>query len=197
MNEANPYPRIYEAIREDDWELVDSLLDKFPEMVAFDVPAFGTWLHVAAAHGTPDMVKHLIDRGFDLNSRDGRGGTTPLQYAADEGRVEIAALLLDRGAEMDVSTTVRNPLFGAIVGNSPDIAKLLLERGIDTKARYTGAGIRGMDAVAFAMMWGRHDIARMIALRDAGGDEKAAEAAMVEGDRIAEENTTPADPDVD
>ena len=58
-----------------------------------------------------------------------------------------------------------NPLFARIVGRSPEVAYLLLERGIDTRVRYNTETMKNMDAVAFAMMWGR-----VAALLQSGAD---------------------------
>lgn len=54
-------------------------------------------LTLAAAHGHTDMVKALIDRGADVNAKDGTGWT-PLHAAAYGGHPEIIRLLLERGA---------------------------------------------------------------------------------------------------
>ncbi len=60
------------------------------------------------------------------------GGLSPLQYAARDGRVEIARLLLDSGADINlVEANGITPLLTAIVNNRIDVARLLLERGAD------------------------------------------------------------------
>jgi uncharacterized protein len=114
--------------------------------------------------------------------------------------------LLDHGATMDVSETVRNPLFAAISGYTehPDhssgvpqagyleLACLLLDRGIDYRVVYDdGDRWKRMDALGFACMWGRQDIARMIAERIAPGDPAAIEQLLAEGEKAAERNTEP------
>ena len=70
--------------------------------------------------------------------------------------------LLSCGAEMDVSEPERNPLFGAIYGGHADIAKLLIESGIDTRVKYTGESMKNMDALAFAHERGQKDIAALL-----------------------------------
>ena len=44
------------------------------------------------------MVQLLLDKGSNLNKVD-RRGFTPLQYAADYGRKDVAQLLLDKGLQ--------------------------------------------------------------------------------------------------
>jgi ankyrin len=63
------------------------------------------------------------------------GGLSPLQYAARDGRLEIATLLLDRGADIDlVEANAITPLITAIVNNRVAMARLLIDRGADIMA---------------------------------------------------------------
>lgn len=59
-------------------------------------------------HANPKMLKHLIDRGFDVNSRD-EDGKTPLHYVLDRDQMsgtsdgkESALLLLKHGAKINI-----------------------------------------------------------------------------------------------
>ncbi len=63
------------------------------------------------------------------------GGMTPLLYAARDGRIDIARMLLDAGA--DINQRDANdipPLIIAITNNHPDVARFLIDRGADIKA---------------------------------------------------------------
>ena len=190
MHQNPPFlPSMSIAIDSGDTAAVRALFREHPEQLHAFTPFAGkTWLHYAARSSTLEMVKLLIEIGFDVDTPD-RDGTTALNSAAVGGHLAIAAYLLDQGGTMDVSSSVRNPLFGAIIGRSPDVVRLLLERGIDSTVRYDDGRWKEMDAVAFAMMRGERELARMIALRNAGGDETAAERAMAEGLRVAYRNT--------
>lgn len=55
-------------------------------------------LHYAAAGGSADIARMLVDRGAALNAR-APGGLTPLMMAAREGQEATAALLLAAGAD--------------------------------------------------------------------------------------------------
>lgn len=114
-----------------------------------------------------------------------------MNAACSGGNYDIAAYLLDHGAVMDVSASIRNPMFGAIVGGSPDVARLLIDRGIDTSIRYNSPTMTNMDAIAFAWMQGEREIARMIAEKHADGDTAKVEALLAEADVIAHANTIP------
>ena len=53
-------------------------------------------------------------------------------------------------------------MFGAISNGYPDIAKLLIESGIDVEVKYSGESIKGMDALAFAREQGQVEIVKVI-----------------------------------
>ncbi|WP_396329388.1 ankyrin repeat domain-containing protein [Burkholderia anthina] len=62
-----------------------------------------TPLHVAVvAHGDPDILTPLIDAGADVDERDDRMAA-PLRLAIEFGRTDAVKLLLDRGADPDVT----------------------------------------------------------------------------------------------
>lgn len=183
-----------EAIDTGDAERIRRLLQEHPEQrTAYTPFAGGTWLHYAALESTLEVVRLLVEAGFDVNQGDRWQGANSLSRAALAGRLDIAEYLLEQGAALDVGSPTRNALFGAIVGRSPEIAKLLLDRGIDSRVRYDSDTMTNMDAVAFAMMRGEREIAHLIARWNAHGDEAAAQAAVAEGLRIARENTKATD----
>lgn len=54
-----------------------------------------------------ETVRLLLDAGFDLEARDSQG-RTPLFLAVTHGRLEIAELLLERGAQLEVEDKNKN-----------------------------------------------------------------------------------------
>lgn len=183
---VRPYPLVTEAIRTGNWPETALLLDRYPEMRTLNVPAFGSWLHYACAHGTVEIAAGLISQGFEVSSKAGPYCVTPLAFAASSSKADIVRLLLGLGASLDTSTSERNPLFRAVLARSEEITRLLLDAEIDTTPRYRlGSVEETVDAVGFAMLHGARDLARIIALREGGGDENYASSAMAEGLRIA------------
>jgi ankyrin repeat protein len=88
------------------------------------VPGFG--------HGVGIVRGGLPPRG---SRQPIPGALTPLLYAARDGRLDAARILLDAGA--DIHTTDANritPLISAIVNNRIDVARLLIDRGADIHA---------------------------------------------------------------
>lgn len=189
---VKPYPLITEAIRRDQVEQVASLFDRYPDMEGLRVPAFGTWLHYAAAHGSASMLGWLIGRGFDPCSTAGPEGEAPVAIAAANGKEANVSALLALGVPLDTSTAMRNPLFSAVLSRSMEVSRLLLGAGIDTSTRYTlGSSAQTSDAVAFAMLHGATELARMIAMHNNGGNARMAEQEMANGLIIAKDIASP------
>jgi len=119
----------------------------------------------------------------DLNARGGIRDSSALDLAASDGHVEIVRYLLSCGPELDVSEPTRNPLFSAIRGGHSEVAKLLIEAGIDTNVKYTGGSMKGTGALELARQWGRNDIVVLL-----GGTPELpqiTEAAPSRKDRMA------------
>jgi ankyrin repeat protein len=110
-----------------------------------------TPLMVAASAGASAMVEVLISAGGDVNAvaattslfigpgdesttytQIPRGGMTPLMFAARDGCLECARLLLDAGAAVNYADPARvTPLNVAIYNAQYDVAALLIGRGAD------------------------------------------------------------------
>ena len=63
-------------------------------------------LHLAAQAGNVETVEALLDRRADINAKDKTHGRTPLIFAASRNRLDALRLLLARGADAAVSTSV-------------------------------------------------------------------------------------------
>jgi ankyrin repeat protein len=57
-----------------------------------------TLLHISSKRGHSRVARELLKLDVDINSRDNQG-RTPLQVALQEGKSEVAELLLEHGAE--------------------------------------------------------------------------------------------------
>jgi len=56
---------------------------------------------IAITYANEEMVRYLIDQGISVNKTQRRSGFTPLMAAACYGRVEIAKILLENGADKE------------------------------------------------------------------------------------------------
>jgi len=88
------------------------------------VPGFGHGIGIVRG-GLPERgSRYLIP-----------GAMTPLMYAARDGRLESARLLLDAGATIDqTDANAITPLIAAIANNHADVARLLIDRGANVNA---------------------------------------------------------------
>lgn len=84
-------------------------------------------LHTAAGLGRLDRVREILDAEPDRVSESGPDGATPLHLARN---VEVAALLLERGAEIDKRCLDhRSTAAMWAAGNRPEVLRFLAERG--------------------------------------------------------------------
>ena len=137
------------------------------------------------------ILASILAMVIDVNSIGKKDGETPLVWAASSGIPEKVRYLLDQGAILQTEKSIQNPLFGAIAGcysiggrdlpreNFSKIARMLLDAGIDATVRYDSPTMIDMDAMAFARMWGRWEIANMIAAH-LHPDDPAGQAAAIE-----------------
>lgn len=186
---------IWNAVRNDDASWIRSLLSKHPDQLDNPTPVLGRHLHEACGHGALNVVRTLVELGADINLRDSGDGVAPIVWACQGGHVEVARHLLSLGCELDVSESVRNPLFACVVGYGGQrdeprerfevIANLLIEHGLDLTACYNQQSMVDMDASAFAHMWGRHDISEAVVAALYGHDERLAASAHAEAVEVA------------
>lgn len=161
MDEIHLQKDIRSAIKKGDVEKLSELLGSSTERLNIQTP-FGTWLHVAASKGQLEIAKKLLQLGIDINALGSAYGGGALNNAASVGNIEMVEYLIAQGAEMDVTSPTRNPLFGAISNGSFDIAKILIEAGIDTKVKYGSGSTGEIDALSFAKEQGQTEIVNML-----------------------------------
>ncbi|XP_059367315.1 protein phosphatase 1 regulatory subunit 12A-like isoform X4 [Carassius carassius] len=99
----------------------------------------GTALHVAAAKGYTEVLKLLIQAGYDVNIKD-YDGWTPLHAAAHWGKEEACRILVEHLCEMDIVNKVGQTAFDVadedILGYLEELQKkhnLLLSEKNDVK----------------------------------------------------------------
>lgn len=143
---------------------VAEILDVSPQLI-FPSEELGSILHTAAQFGQLEVIRLFVSRGADINWIDDCYGSI-LDCASRDGHVGVVSYLLAQHATIDVSLPERNPLFGAIYGNHFQIAKTLLEHGIDPHVIYRGASGKLKNALSFAIDHGQTEVANL--LREAG-----------------------------
>jgi ankyrin repeat protein len=112
----------------------------------------------AAWRGHTEAVKWLLSKGARAAGDPGRWG--PLHYAAFAGHGEIAALLLENGADVNARTpNGSTALMMAVYEGKEDVVKQLLARGADPVLKND----RGEGALDWAFKHERLAIARIVA----------------------------------
>ena len=125
----------------------------------------------AAARGDVETVRSLVKQGADVNAAQG-DGMTALHWAAEEGILELAEVLIQAGARVDALTRLGSytPLHLASQWGHDAVVKALLAAGADANAPTTTGAVRPLH---FAAESG--SVEAVQALVDGGADVNAAE----------------------
>jgi ankyrin repeat protein len=120
--------------------------------------------------GKLEVFEYLLGKGGNPNAE--MDGFTPLILAAMDGSAEGVRALLDAGADPNKAGKLGKknditPLGAAILGDSPEIAKILAKGGADVNA----PAFAGLPAMDYAASMGKTELAK--ALAEAGADVNA------------------------
>ncbi|KAJ8352494.1 hypothetical protein SKAU_G00239700 [Synaphobranchus kaupii] len=132
-----------------------------------------TALSLAAARGSMEVVRLLLDRGLDENHKD-HLGWTPLHAAACEGHRAVCATLTENGSLARVAepdNEGRTPLILAAQEGHCGTARLLLDRRSPVDHR----GYDGRSALSAAALEGHDEVAELLMRRGADTDVRDAE----------------------
>lgn len=146
---------LFQAIRNDNLAFLRHDLSKI-QLEARDNRGATTLMH-AAAFGSIEAVKLLLDAGADVNAKNDFGATALLWCARDG---EKARLLIEHGADVNArSKQGRTPLMlaGMRQGGS-DLVALLLSKGADVNV----ADTRGETALGLAAEYGDFETVRLL-----------------------------------
>lgn len=148
-----------EAIEQSDLERLEALIESHPELPNLrSEDNDRTLLHTIADYPGHkpkgvEMARLLIEAGADVNARFQHGQIeavkeTPLHWAASNDDVDLAELLLDRGADIDIDGGVianGTPIWNAVIFRCVNVARLLIDRGAASNLMtVAGAGRRDL-----------------------------------------------------
>jgi ankyrin repeat protein len=89
----------------------------------------------ASEHGMVLIAQSLLDRGVDINTRDGFG-RTPLIRASQLGNMQMVRYLLDHEADFRLEDySGYTALHWAIHENRPEVVRFLVKRGADPSTK--------------------------------------------------------------
>ena len=121
--------------RSDGWtEVVKTSIEASNPAYVVDLPQGGyTPLLFAARVGGLASAKLLVAAGADLND-EAPSGTSAMVVAAHSGHGELAAFLVEKGADPSTAGAGYTALHAAILQNDEQLAGALLEHGADPNA---------------------------------------------------------------
>ena len=110
-------------------------------------------LHKAAREGDADRVRKLLDAGADVNVRNAdkqRLQYTPLHWAAYYGHLEIAEILISRGADLDAEDPdYSTPLYLAAEEGHPKVVEFLISKGAEVNVKSSRWGYTPLHRAAW------------------------------------------------
>jgi ankyrin repeat protein len=118
-------------------------------------------LFAAARAGIPDLVQEILDEGCPVDVRD-PFGRTALHFAAEEGQVEVADILLRNGADpttMSEHDEGAAPLHYAAGAGHLEVVELLLQ---DPRVSANSFSVAGMTPVHEAIEHGHTAVVRAL-----------------------------------
>ena len=104
-----------------------------------------TPLHESVRNSRKEIVELLIAEGVNVNARDG-SGETALYQAAHRGYLKLCKLLINNGADLNISTSKitmgHSPLYFAIRNRHADVAELLITSSADVNKKIDSANLQ-------------------------------------------------------
>jgi ankyrin repeat protein len=128
----------------------------------------GNILMAAIGSGNPEIVKYLLDQGTKVNDMGWFfGNDTAMTVAANTGNLDIARLLIERGANVNRGTSWSAPIHSAIANGDYEMTRLLLENGANPNNKIrihadTWTGWRRDAPLDVAGAMGREDLVALI-----------------------------------
>lgn len=114
-------------------------VDKAKETLLVEVMSGGTGPSIPGQH--KEIVRLLIENGTDVNTRDGFGDTV-LMFACQQGHLDLAEFLLEKGADINQANDHifkgRTALVGTAWYGRVEAVKLLLAHDADINAADAG-----------------------------------------------------------
>jgi ankyrin repeat protein len=124
----------------------------------FDVARSGTLLEAKTLfQNNPKVVNEINTAGYSA-----------LILACYRGNTEVAAYLINNGADINYNNEMGTPLLAAVVKNNLAIVTLLLKKGINIEAK----DANGTTALIYATMFKNHEISRLLIGAKANFDTK-------------------------
>ncbi len=173
-DKENQTPLLYAALGGNK-QVVEYLVDKGADINAKRSERDRPILHNIARRGDKDMVELLIAKGANVNATANKGAATntPLDHAVLSGHADVAAVLLDHGANPDARGYCSvMPLHRAAQKGRTDLARLLLDHGANVN-------IKGGSIEITPLHWAATHVEVAEFLIDKGADVNAIDKNLI------------------
>jgi uncharacterized protein len=155
LGAVGDYIRAFAAIRGGDVAELERVLDVTPGLAASRLGAIGrTPLHVVCDWPSyfpngPRIAQLLIAAGAEVDAlTDVDHGETPLHWAASNDDADVARVLIEAGADIEMAGgSIGTPLANAVGYGCWNVARLLVERGAKVNALWIAAALGLLERV--------------------------------------------------
>ena len=145
-----------------------------------DLDADGrTGMHHAASEGHAIVIRELLKRGAQVDSRERLRNATPFWYSALRGDLSTGELLINARCDVDVRDAVnqQTPLMLCAIGNFLSFAERLIDEGSFLTHQDTSgmtplhhAAFHGYTSMVFLLLEADHEIGGAQEVRDHSGN---------------------------
>lgn len=129
----------------------------------------------AVEKGNSEILGRLLAAGFDVNARTADAHETPLLKAAALGRLEMAKVLVDHGADVNAADRYGNTALMSAAWHGAEMTTLLLDHG----AEVNSGGKSGWIALVNAAKKNHLDVVRLLLSRGADATAKTEDGRTV------------------
>lgn len=149
------------AVKGADVDAIEALLNDGADINMHEDGYQRTPLHAAVVEDNVQMVRFILTRGADVESKD-FFGSTPLYLAlvhqGSQGRFEIADILIEAGGDMNAGNNDDDTALHNAAENNLALVRYLLSRGANVNV----INNRGETPLHVALTWGKTDIAKYL-----------------------------------
>ncbi len=131
--------------------VVKRCIDECPECAKY-CDGSTSLLHVAARHGTPEMIEYIANAGGDVNCAVEEYGITPMFNAIQTRKIDNVKKLIELGAHVNSKESVNSPVLMA-VRYGTDILRLIIDAGGDVTYQYKTKDNPWWDALSHALYY--------------------------------------------
>jgi ankyrin repeat protein len=131
---------LFEAVAAGKFDVVAHLVYTYPDAINYYAEDGFTPLGLACYFGQYEIARFLILKGADVNMSSNNGyNVYPIHSAAAGNHTDIAALLIESGANINVKQQAGvTPIHSAAQNGNLDLLILLLENNADINIRMEG-----------------------------------------------------------